>query len=81
MSISETQKPVQELLNDLSDKVNLFLGENYIVDIQKKSGLSQPVISAIKRKRAEGMSLKNFVQIANAIGYRVTEIKLEKIED
>ena len=77
----QDQKPVSELLDPLSDKVNIFLGDHYIVDVMEKSGLSQPVISSVKRKRAEGMSIKNFVAIANAVGYIVTELKMEKVDE
>lgn len=78
--INEKQKPVSELLDDLSGKVNDYCATNYIRDIQKASGISQPIISALKRKRTESMSLQTMVQIANSVGYLVTDIKLEKIE-
>jgi hypothetical protein len=75
------QIPVAELLNPVADAINVFLRDGYIVDIQKKSGFSQPVISGLKRrsKRAEKISLSNLVKITNAVGYNVTEIKIEKV--
>lgn len=72
------QIPVTELLNPISDAMKYF---GKIVEIQDKSGLSQPVISGVKRKskRAEAISLANLVKITNAVGYNVTEIKIEKV--
>lgn len=84
MNLLVQQKPIEELLNELSEKLNEFLRDSYIVKVQEKSGLSQPVISALKRKRFDGnvtgMTLKTLLKIANAIGYTV-EIKLEKINE
>jgi len=81
MGISDKQTPINELLSELSDKINLHLGENYVRNLTKAAGISNPVISALRSKQTENISLKTFVQIANAIGYKVVKIQLEKIEE
>ena len=81
MALNEQESP-QELMSELSDKINLYLRDHFIYEICEKSGISRPVIVVLKNGRStRSNSLETLVKIANAIGYKVDGIKLSKIEE
>jgi DNA-binding Xre family transcriptional regulator len=80
MSISEQQKPAKELLSEIADQINIFLGQNYIYEITEKAGISNPIITALRKGETDNISLTTLMKICNAIGFTIDEIKISKLE-
>jgi transcriptional regulator with XRE-family HTH domain len=77
-----TQKTVAELIKEIGEKITDYRWAKRIKvpDIALLAGVSEPLIRDLENGRTKTISLPNLISIANAVGYKIDEIKIIKID-